>query len=405
MATSEQHAPDIGPIFEALKPNVRDEPESGIIRVANYAWQAEDAIKLWVGEGDLPTPDFICNAATQAMARGETFYTWQRGIPTLREALGRYHNRLYGVPADPENYFVTGGGMQAIHLALQAIAGAGDQVVIPSPAWPNYAAPMRMLQIEPVEVPMAFENGVWQLDLDRLFDAVTDKTRAICLNSPSNPLGKVTSMDELIAVRDYCRKRGLWLLGDEVYSRFYYPGDGDNRTLAPSLLECCEAEERLILANTFSKNWAMTGWRIGWLQAPQSIGQVIENLIQYNTSGVASFMQSAAAVALDEGEPFMAQQLERAQTGLQIVLDTLGARADVQFQKPEGAFYFFFRVEGMDSSDTTTRRMIDEAGVGLAPGTAFGPGGEDGWYRLCFARSHESLRTAMDRLCTWLDNR
>ncbi len=402
---SGQQTPDIGPVFEALKPDVRDEPESGIIRVANYAWQAEDAIKLWVGEGDLPTPEFICNAASEALARGETFYTWQRGIPQLREALGRYHNRLFGVPNDPENYFVTGGGMQAIHLALQAIGGAGDQLVIPSPAWPNYAAPMRMLQIEPVEVPMAFENDAWQLDLDRLFDAVTDKTRAICLNSPSNPLGKVTSAEELIAVRDFCRKRGIWLLGDEVYSRFYYPGDGDNRTIAPSLLECCDPEERLILANTFSKNWAMTGWRIGWLQAPQSIGQVIENLIQYNTSGVASFMQSAAAVALDEGEPFMAQQLERAQTGLQIVLDTLGARSDVHYQKPEGAFYFFFRVDGMDSSDANTRRMIDEAGVGLAPGTAFGPGGEDGWYRLCFARSHDSLRTAMDRLCSWLDKR
>ena len=405
MAMNTPSGPDIGPVFQALKPDVRDEPESGIIRVANYAWQAEDAIKLWVGEGDLPTPQFICDAASAAMARGETFYTWQRGIPQLREALGRYHARLFGVPNDPENYFVTGGGMQAIHLALQAIAGAGDEVVIPSPAWPNYAAPMRMLQIKPVEVPMLFEAGTWQLDLDRLFDAVTDKTRAICLNSPSNPLGKVTSPDELIAVRDFCRRRGIWLLGDEVYSRFYYPHEGDNRTVAPSLLECCDPEERLILANTFSKNWAMTGWRIGWLQAPQSIGQVIENLIQYNTSGVASFMQSAAAVALDEGEPFMAQQVERAQTGLNIVLDTLGARSDVQYQKPEGAFYFFFRVEGMDSSETTTRRLIDEAGVGLAPGTAFGPGGEDGWYRLCFARSHESLQTAMERICTWLDKR
>ncbi|MEM7427605.1 MAG: pyridoxal phosphate-dependent aminotransferase [Pseudomonadota bacterium] len=390
--------------FEALKPAVRTEPESGIVRVANRAWGRPDVIKLWVGEGDLPTPSFICDAATRAMANGETFYTWQRGIPPLREALARYHERLYDVPCDPGNFYVTHGGMQAIHLALQAIAGAGDQIVIPSPAWPNYPAPLRMLQVEPVEVPLGFSDGAWQLDLDRLFDAVTEKTRAIALNSPSNPLGKVVREDELIAVRDFCRRRGIWLLGDEVYARFYYPGPGDNRQVAPSLLECTDPEERLILANTFSKNWAMTGWRIGWMQAPKKIGQQIENLVQYNTSGVTSFAQPAAVVALDEGEPFLAEQIERARGGLNIVLETLGARDDVQFQEPEGAFYFFFRVDGLDSSEDTINRMIDEAGVGLAPGTAFGPGG-DGWFRICFARSHDSLRQAMERLCNWLDGR
>lgn len=303
MASSLKGADGDSSAFLALKPAIQAEPESGIVRVANYAWKTPEVIKLWVGEGDLPTPAFICDAASRAMANGETFYTWQRGIPTLRDALARYHQHLHGVPCDPENFFITGGGMQAIHLALQAIASPGDQIVIPSPAWPNYPAPMRMLQIEPVEVPMEFGETGWDMDLDRLFDAVTDKTRAICLNSPSNPLGKVMREDELLAVRDFCRHRGIWMLGDEVYARFYYPKDGDNRVAAPSLLECCEPEEQLILANTFSKNWAMTGWRIGWMQAPKVIGQVVENLIQYNTSGVASFMQPAAVAALDEGEP------------------------------------------------------------------------------------------------------
>ncbi|MGI9483839.1 MAG: pyridoxal phosphate-dependent aminotransferase [Hyphomicrobiales bacterium] len=392
-------------ILNALRKSVRDEPESGIVNAANYVWKlGREAIPMWVGEGSEPTPEFICRAAVDALARGETFYTHQRGIPELRNALASYHERHYGKPFDAENFYVTVGGMGAIQIAVQAVAEAGSEIVIPSPAWPNYAAPMRMHQVTPVEVPMRFANGTWHIDLDRLLGAVTDKTRAIAINSPSNPVGSVVGDEELIAIRDFCRNKGIWIIADEVYHRFFYPVKPGAGAIAPSFQNHCDAEEQVIYVNTFSKNWAMTGWRMGWMQAPQAMGQKIENLIQYNTSGVPSFMQPAGVTALNEGEDFVAKQVAHCKEGLDIVLSTLGRRNDIAYQRPEGAFYYFFKVDGIEDSTAAIRTWIDEIGVGLAPGTAFGPGGES-WFRMCYAGAHEDLRTACERLSGWLDRR
>ena len=359
---------------------------------------------MWVGEGSSPTPEFICRAAVESLARGETFYTWQRGIPELREALARYHARHYAKPFNAENFYVTGGGMQALQTAIQAIAGAGSEIVMPSPAWPNHAAPLRMLEVKPVEVPMNFSNGRWQLDLDQIFDAVNADTRAILVNSPSNPVGMVVGDDELIAIRDFCRKRGLWIIADEVYGRIYYPLTPGAGKVAPSFQNHCDAEEQIIYVNTFSKNWAMTGWRMGWVQAPEVIGQQIENLIQYNTSGVASFMQPAGIAALDQGEEFVESQVAHCAAGLDYLTSALGQRDDISVQRPDGSFYYFFKVDGITDSVAAIKTWIDEINVGLAPGTAFGEGGE-GWFRLCFACSHENLHEAAERLCQWLDHR
>jgi aspartate/methionine/tyrosine aminotransferase len=384
-------------LLASITKAARDEPDSGIITAAMHGFGRPQVIPLWAGEGNVPTPEAFCRPAIESLLKGETFYTWQRGIPELRDALARYHSRHYGRSFDHENFFVTGGGMQSIQTIIQMIAGEGDEIVIPTPAWPNYAGPIRLQGSVPVEVAMDFANGRWHLDLDRLFGAITPRTRAICINSPSNPVGWTAGRDELIAIRDECRRHGLWIIGDEVYSRFYY-GPGKR---APSFLDVCDTGERLLLANTFSKNWAMTGWRVGWLQAPKALGAAIERIIQYNTSGTAAFLQRGCVVALDEGEAFVEEQVAKARANRDLVTAHLGTLPQLRFEPPEGAFYLFFGVAGMTDSLKTALRIIDEAGVGFAPGGTFGPGGE-GFLRMCFLRDSAKLGQALERFCNWL---
>jgi aspartate/methionine/tyrosine aminotransferase len=391
-------------ILGALRPSVAAESASGIVDVFNYAQGKPDVIPLWVGQGHLPTPDFISDAAIASLKAGETFYTWQRGIPELRRALADYHSRLYGIGFNPENFYVCQAGMQSVQLAIQALLEPGDEVVVPSPAWPNYAAPLRMAGVRPLEVTLDFNHNHWRLDLDRLFDSVTAKTKVLLMNTPGNPLGRVMTRAEIIAVRDFARKRGLWIIADEVYARFYFPEPGRNDALPPSFLEHCDRDERIIFCNTFSKNWAMTGWRVGWMIAPKIMGRVVENLVQYNTSGTTTFLQKGCLAALEQGEAFVAAQVAQARTGRDIICDALDSSAEIEFARPEGAFYLFFRIAGTQDSTALSRRLIDEAGVGLAPGSAFGPGGE-GFLRLCFARKREHLEVAAERLLSWLKRR
>jgi aspartate/methionine/tyrosine aminotransferase len=246
---------------------------------------------------------------------------------------------------------------------------------------------------------MRFGNKGWTLDLDRLFDAVTPRTRAMFINTPSNPTGWAASLDELRAILTFCRERGLWIIADEIYGRFFYEGE-----LAPSLQTLREPGDRILFVQTFSKNWAMTGWRMGWLQAPPEVGQVIENLIQYNTSGVPSFLQPAGVVALTEGAEAAREQIARAAEGRRIVCSALERLPNARLAWPAGAFYLLFGIEGEANSLETAMRLVDEANVGLAPGNAFGPDGE-GYFRICFLNSAERLTEAMSRLTGWLERR
>ncbi len=384
-------------LADALTAPARDAPESGIVEVMSYGRRRGDVIGLWAGEGDMPTPAFIAEAATRSLAAGETFYTWQRGIPELREALARYHGRLYGRAFSADEFFVTGSGMQAIQAALAMTVAAGDEIVIPTPTWPNAAAATGILAARPVEVPMTFGNAGWTLDHERLASAVGPRSRALFMVSPSNPTGWTASLDDLRQTLALARRHGLWIIADETYARFWY-GEGER---APSYLDVMEPEDRILFVNTFSKNWAMTGWRIGWIAAHPSLGQVIENLIQYSTSGVAAFMQRAATVALDRGESFVVHQIARARRGRDIAAAALAGTGRCRFALPQGAFYLFFTVDGETDMRRLAFRLIDEAGVGLAPGTAFGAGGE-GFLRLCFARNAEQLEAAMARVAAVL---
>ena len=386
------------PYLERVREHVRALPESGIVEVMNYGRDRPGMIPLWAGEGDVPTPPFICEAAASALHAGETFYTWQRGLPELRAAIARYMSGLYGVPDMPERYFVTGSGMQAIHVAMALVAGAGDEVLIPSPTWPNAAAAAQKAGARAVYVPFQYGPEGFSLDHDRLAAAVTPATRAIFLNTPANPTGFVATLDDLKAVLSLARRHGLWIIADEIYGRFYYGQEGR----APSFHDIMDEEDHILFVQTFSKNWAMTGWRIGWLEAHPRLGQIIENLIQYSTSGVAAFMQRGAIAALDQGEPFVAEQIARARRGRDLVGDALLATGRVDLVKPPGAFYLFFGIEGRRDVRSLGLTLVDEANVGLAPGTAFGLGGE-GFMRLCFARGDAQLAEASRRLVDWLE--
>ena len=382
--------------LHALRREAREAPQSGIVEVMKHGFGRPGLIPLWAGEGDLPTPAFICDAAARSLAAGETFYTWQRGIPELRAALARYHERHFGRPVASERFFVTGSGMQAIQIAIAAVAGPGDEVVVPTPAWPNFSAALGVAGATPSAVPLRLVESRWRLDLDALAPAVGPRSRAIFVNSPANPTGWTATEDELRAILDLARRRGIWIIADEVYSRFAYDGER-----APSFYDVADASDRLLFVNTFSKNWAMTGWRIGWIAAPEALGDVIENLIQYSTSGVAVFMQRAAIAALEDGEDFIREQVRRSAEGRDIVCGALEASNRVRFARPDGAFYLFFAIEGEENTGELGLKLVDEAGIGLAPGTAFGPGGE-AYMRMCFARRADDLREASSRLSRWL---
>jgi aspartate/methionine/tyrosine aminotransferase len=390
-------APQHADLRAALRAEILALEENGIVEIWKHGRGREDLIPLLAGEGDLPTPEFICEAAIRSLRAGETFYTYQRGIPELREALARYHARHYGTRYGPERYFVTGSGMQAIVIAFVMTLAGGDEVIVPTPCWPNASAAAQVAGARPIFVPMRFAPEGYALDLERIAGAISPRTRAIFLNSPANPSGYVASRAELEQVLALARKRGLWIVADEIYARFHW-GEGER---APSFRDVMDPDDAIVFVNTFSKNWAMTGWRMGWIEAHPSLGQVIENLIQYSTSGVPAFLQRAGVVALDAGDDFVRMQVERARQNLRLLIDALGANQRVRFAPPKGAFYFFFAVDGEPDGRALALRLVDEAGIGLAPGSAFGPGSE-AFLRLCFARRPDSLAMAVERLIGWL---
>ena len=385
-------------LFNELGPQAQSLPESKIVAVVNHARERDDVIKLWVGEGDLPTPDFICDAAVQSLRNGETFYTWQRGIPPLREALAGYHERHFGGRHDPETFFVTGSGMQAIKLVIEAVCTAGDEVVYLSPSWPNITAALNIFGVQPVPVVLDFQPSGWTLDMDRLATAISPTTRALFINTPSNPTGWTATEQDLKAILDLAREKGLWIIADEIYSRFYFGGHR-----APSFLDIMEEDDRILFVNTFSKNWAMTGWRAGWIKAPSEIGQTFENLIQYSTSGVAEFVQRGAVVALNDGDAWIEEQKEKARRARDILLEALTATNRVRFPAPDGAFYAFFAIDGLEDSEAAVYRLVDEAGVGLSPGAGFGPGGE-AFLRACFLRRLDHVEMAAQRLAKFVSS-
>lgn len=385
------------PDFAAeLSSVARSAPDSGIVGVMNYGREKADLVRLWVGEGELPTPDFISQAATRALAAGETFYTYQHGLPELRQTIADYHGRLFGRPFAAERFSATTSGMHAFNIALGLVVNPGEEVIVPSPTWPNVPAAVAVYGAVPRIVPIDYRDRRWVLDIDRVAAAIGPKTRAIVLNTPANPTGWVADREVLQAVLDLARRHGLWIIADEVYGRFSFTGER-----APSFHDVADDGDRILWINTFSKNWAMTGWRLGWIEAPPEFQQAIENLVQYSTSGLPAFLQRGAIAAMQHGESFIAYQNERVKRALAIVNEALAGMNRITYAVPDGAFYLFMAVDGFSDTRALALRLIDEAGVGLAAGTAFGPGGER-FLRLCLARSEAQISEGASRLRDWL---
>jgi aspartate/methionine/tyrosine aminotransferase len=384
------------PVAEA-RPGVRGLAGSKIRDIANAGMHDPDVLAFWFGEPDEVTPAFIREAATASLARGETFYSQNFGIPELRAAIADYVGALHR-PTTADEIAVTASGMSALMLAVEALVAPGDRVVVVTPLWPNLVEIPKILSAEVVCVPLSFDASGWRLDLDRLLDTLVPGTRALMLNSPNNPTGWTIDRASQQALLAHCARHGIWIVADDVYERLYYAED---LACAPSLLDVADDSARVISTNSFSKAWLMTGWRLGWIVGPKPLMPDLGKLIEYNTSCSPVFVQRAGVAALRDGEPAVDATRERLRRARNRLVDGLRTLPGVEVAPPEGAMYAFFRVEGVDDSMAFCRRLVQEAKLGLAPGSAFGPEGE-GFVRWCFAASDLRLDEGIARLARFL---
>jgi aspartate/methionine/tyrosine aminotransferase len=381
----------------AARAAVRALTASKIRELYNAGIGNPNVLPFWVGEPDEPTPDFIRKAGTDSIAAGELFYTHNLGIPALREALAGYISRLHR-PVGMEQIAVTTAGVNALMVASQLLVDPGDRVVQVVPLWPNLQEIPKILGASVDTVALKFSSGGWKLDLDELLAKLKPGTRALYLNSPNNPTGWTVSGAELKAILERCRRHGIWIFADDAYERLYYGNEtSDSPGVAPSFLDISSEEDRLISANTFSKSWLMTGWRLGWLVVPPGLTADLGKLIEYNTSCAPVFVQRAGIAAVKEGEPVIARTRFRFRRARDFLVSELQKTPKVRVALPTGTMYAFFRVEGVKDSLAFCKELVREVGLGLAPGSAFGPEGE-GFVRWCFAASEDKLADGVARL-------
>ncbi|MCP3707601.1 pyridoxal phosphate-dependent aminotransferase [Paraburkholderia sp. CNPSo 3274] len=378
---------------------VRALRSSQIREVANAGFGVPDVLPFWFGESDRVTPPFIREAAAEALGRGDTFYTHNLGIAPLRESLARYVSELHGATS-VDNLAVTSAGVNALMLAAQLVVGAADRVVAVTPLWPNLVEIPKILGATVETVSLSYGERGWTLDLDRLLAALTPDTRLLMINSPNNPTGWVMTRDQQRAVLEHCRRLGIWIVADEVYERLYY-GDASERT-APSFLDMASREERLICVNSFSKAWLMTGWRLGWMVVPRTLTDDLSKLVEYNTSCAPSFVQQAGIAAVEHGEPFTRALVADLRASRDHLAAALAKLPGVDVKVPHGAMYLFFRLAGAQNSLELCKALVRDAGLGLAPGSAFGPQGE-GFVRWCYACDPARLDVGVERLARYLE--
>jgi len=370
---------------------------SKIREVANAAMGRPDVLPFWFGESDQPTSDPIRQAAIAALQAGRTFYSHNLGQPPLRAAVAAYLAQLHRRPIGEGRMAITNSGVSALMIAAQAVVSPGDRVVVVDPVWPNIAEIPRILGAEVVCVSLRpGPQGFW-LDLDELLDALTPDTTALFLNSPNNPTGWTIDPDQRRPILERCRALGVWLIADDVYERLYF-GDA---ALAPSFLPLADPQDRLISANSFSKAWRMTGWRLGWLVAPPTLVERLGVLLEYNTSCAPDFIQVAALSAIAQGEAHIQALRNELAAACDHLVAGLRAIPGVEASRPAGGMYVFLRLAGETDSLALAKRLVDQAGLGLAPGAAFGQGGE-GWLRWCFAARPERNAAGLTRLAAYL---
>jgi aspartate/methionine/tyrosine aminotransferase len=380
---------------------VRAIPASRIREVANSAMGAPDVLAFWFGEPDRPTPKFIVEAAKAALDAGDTFYLPNLGAPRLRAALAEYVARWHR-PVGAQRIAVASSGVNALMLAAQAVVSPGDRVVAVTPLWPNLTAIAQVLGARVDAFPLEVDpvRGRWRLDVERLLAVLTPDTRMLMVNSPGNPTGWVITPDEQRLLLEHCRRYGIWVLADEAYERLVFDGS----ECAPSFLDCADERDRLIVANTFSKTWQMTGWRLGWLVLPPSLVPDVEKLIEFNTSCAPGFVQQAGLAALQDGDDATRSFAAYVRDGTRALVDGLRAVNRVEAVEPDGAMYVLLRIDGATDSLALAKSLVAEARLGLAPGIAFGPECE-GYLRWCTARPAQTLRQGIERLDAYLRRR
>ena len=361
----------------------------------------DGVLRLYFGESNLPTPDYIKRAAVDAMENGYTFYTENAGLPSLRRAIAGNYRRLHHVELDPASEIVvTASGVQALNLAIRCALDPGDEALVLTPAWPNGSSSVMMANAVVKQIAHPLCGDRYVCDFDALERAVTPRTRLLLYTSPSNPLGWVATEEEQRKLIAFARRNGLWLLADEVYDRLFYAGDGLGDP-APSILRMATRDDAVIVVHSFSKSYCMTGWRVGWLVARRDMGAKATQLNEFIISHAPSFAQKAGETALEEGEPELRRMLERLRENRDICMQALSGIAGVTLPKPDGAFYVFPKIDGLDDSFAFCKRLLEETRVGLAPGVAFGAGGE-GSIRICYAAERSILEPAMERLVKFL---
>ena len=373
-------------------------PYSRIRELAEIAMTMDGVHKLYFGESNLPTPEFLKRAADQAMRDGFTFYTPNSGLLSTRQALARYYQRHQGVTLDPENEIVvTNSGVQALHVGLRCTINPGDDALVLTPAWPNACSILQMYGARPIELAQPIVNNRYTIDIAQMEAALTPRTRLLVYTSPSNPLGWVATVEEQQQLLDFARRHHLWLLADEVYERLVY----DGRSVVPSILQLATREDAVLVAQSFSKSWCMTGWRLGWLIARKDLAQRAAQLNEFIISCAPSFVQRTGETALDGGDETVAGLVSMLKENRDFCLSALRGMPGVTVPEPEGAFYLFPKIDGLTDSFDFCKRLLLETKVGIAPGVAFGAGGE-GNVRICYAVEKPILEDAMERLARFL---
>ena len=387
--------------MRAVKPEVAALEQNGITAVALPRINDPSVIPLWFGEGDQPTDAFIREAAKTALDQGRTFYDHTRGLVDLRLGIREYLERLYSITLSDDRVSVPGSSMLCVTIAAQMALGRGDEAVIVSPHWPNIETSCRVAGADVTIVRQRLTNQGWQLGADEIIKACSDRTRCIYVNSPCNPTGWVMPRQEQQKLLDYCCEQDILLIADEVYHRHYY-SSSDPGTAAPSFLELAGEEDPVVVINGFSKAWAMTGWRVGWVIAPASQALRWTVMSECFNTGATVFAQDACIEAIRRGEEVVTRLRAQYEQGRALVMAALGDHPAIELAEPQGAFYAFPRIRGLTSSREFAERLLAEMDVGVAPGYTFGPGNED-FIRLCFAISHDRLAEGLERFVAFVD--
>jgi aspartate aminotransferase len=373
-----------------------DAKNSPLIQVAQAAAAVENPLRLYYGESDMPTPDFICRALEEAVRAGHTMYTATAGTTELRQIICDKFLETQLIECHPNQVVCTSGAGMAIFLAIRACIGAGDNAIVISPAFSVFASTVTVFGGEVREVPLVREGSRFRLDLDRVRAAIDSHTRLLVVNSPSNPTGWVINREEQEALWAIAVEHDILILSDEVYDRIVYDTD-----IAPSFARVATDREHLVVVNSFSKTYNMTGWRLGYAIGGEQLIGLMTKVAEFITASPPAMIQEAGIVALRDGEPFIRDLRRQYAKRRQLVMERLARIPGLSVPEAQGAFYAFPQIDGLTDSMAFAKELLRSTHVGIGPGSAFGRYGE-GYVRISYASSETILIPALDRFAAFM---